>query len=253
VLAPAASLHIGCADVSLRRNCVVAPSPICLICLGRCAPRALRFIPLAAFFSVFLNDAHRLAAQLLYGTGMRVLDVSASSFYDWLERAPSRRTLGDSALREGIRTIHTESGGTYGAPRIRAELAEQSQRVGRKRVARLTQQRAKHHFNHPNAVSRTLDRSATKPGGSAWGQRTKPITVRGAGQVHPSMPLLGVSSSRRSREASLRGGAVGLRGPFAVPRRTTSSPRRLHYPTVSIRGAGIARKFQDMDLESTTR
>ena len=42
VLASAASLHIGCADVSLRRNYVVAPSPNSLLCLGRCAPCALR-------------------------------------------------------------------------------------------------------------------------------------------------------------------------------------------------------------------
>src|SRR5262249_9396859 len=36
-----------------------------------------------------------------------------------------------------IRTIHERARGTYGAPRIHAELAAQGVRVGRKRVARL--------------------------------------------------------------------------------------------------------------------
>ena len=34
---------------------MLAPAPIVLICLGRCAPGALRFIPLADFFSVSLS------------------------------------------------------------------------------------------------------------------------------------------------------------------------------------------------------
>jgi transposase InsO family protein len=36
-----------------------------------------------------------------------------------------------------IHTIHIESRGTYGAPRVHAELAAQGIHVGRKRVARL--------------------------------------------------------------------------------------------------------------------
>ena len=43
---------------------------------------------------------------------------------------------------ERIRTIHADSDGTYGAPRIHAELAVQGLRVGRKRVARLMRQGA---------------------------------------------------------------------------------------------------------------
>ncbi len=75
-------------------------------------------------------------------TMCRALDVSASGFYDWLERGPSRRAMDDAVLLERIRTIHAESDGTYGAPRIHAELAEQGRRVGRKRVARLMRQGA---------------------------------------------------------------------------------------------------------------
>jgi putative transposase len=70
-------------------------------------------------------------------TMCRVLGVSPSGFYDWQARAPSQRALDDAVLLERIRTIHAESDGTYGAPRIHAELAEHGCRVGRKRVARL--------------------------------------------------------------------------------------------------------------------
>ena len=72
----------------------------------------------------------------------RVLDVSASGYYDWLSRAPSQRSIDDAVLLERIRTVHVQSDGTYGAPRIHAELAEQGRRVGRKRVARLMRQGA---------------------------------------------------------------------------------------------------------------
>src|SRR5690606_1481925 len=66
----------------------------------------------------------------------RVLQVSASGYYDWLSRRPSRRALENSVLLEQIRDIHTESDGTYGMPRVRAELADRDVHVSRKRVAR---------------------------------------------------------------------------------------------------------------------
>jgi HTH-like domain len=43
----------------------------------------------------------------------------------------------DAPLLAEIHAAHTASGGTYGAPRIRAELAAKGIPVGRKRVARL--------------------------------------------------------------------------------------------------------------------
>ena len=67
----------------------------------------------------------------------RVLGVSHSGFYDWLNRPPSRRSMDDAVLSERIRTIHAESDSTYGMPRIRFELAEHGTRVGGKRIARL--------------------------------------------------------------------------------------------------------------------
>lgn len=68
----------------------------------------------------------------------RVLRVSRSGFYAWLEREPSARARADAALAERIREVHQESRGTYGAPRVHAELAETDGiHCGRKRVARL--------------------------------------------------------------------------------------------------------------------
>jgi putative transposase len=43
----------------------------------------------------------------------------------------------DEALLERIRAIHRASRGTYGAPRIHAELVDEGWRIARKRVARL--------------------------------------------------------------------------------------------------------------------
>jgi len=68
----------------------------------------------------------------------RVLKVSKSAYYAWRSRERSRRAVEDEALLERIRAIHKDSGGTYGAPRVHAELRKaHGVRVGRKRVARL--------------------------------------------------------------------------------------------------------------------
>jgi putative transposase len=69
----------------------------------------------------------------------RVLGVSASGYYAWQFRPRSARAQADQALLERIRTIHDRSRGTYGAPRIHAELAAEGHYIGRKRVARLMQ------------------------------------------------------------------------------------------------------------------
>ncbi len=71
-------------------------------------------------------------------TMCRLLDVSASGYYAWPERAPSARAVSDAELLEKIRAIHIASRGTYGAPRILHELRETHElHVSRKRVARL--------------------------------------------------------------------------------------------------------------------
>jgi putative transposase len=67
----------------------------------------------------------------------RLLGVSPSGYYARGHRPVAERRRADAALGEQIRAIHASSRGTYGAPRIHAELAAQGVGVGRKRVARL--------------------------------------------------------------------------------------------------------------------
>jgi putative transposase len=69
----------------------------------------------------------------------RVLGVARAGYYAWSSRPASARTLADRVLTEQIRQIHApRSRGTYGAPRVHAELRlGLGVQVGRKRVARL--------------------------------------------------------------------------------------------------------------------
>ena len=48
----------------------------------------------------------------------RVLDVSASGYYDWLTRAPGPRARRRAELGERIARIHADSRGRYGSPRV---------------------------------------------------------------------------------------------------------------------------------------
>lgn len=69
----------------------------------------------------------------------RVLEVSRSGYYAWLKREPSAREKANAELLERVREIHAESDGTYGAPRVHAELVElpQGPRASLNRVARV--------------------------------------------------------------------------------------------------------------------
>ena len=66
-----------------------------------------------------------------------LLEVSRSAFYERRTGAPTAREVSDAELGEQIVEIHAESKGTYGAPRIHAELRHRGLRCARKRVARL--------------------------------------------------------------------------------------------------------------------
>jgi transposase InsO family protein/transposase-like protein len=65
--------------------------------------------------------------------------ASRSSFYHWLGTAGQRaaRQAQDAETTARIRAAHAASDGTYGVPRITAELRESGERVNHKKVARL--------------------------------------------------------------------------------------------------------------------
>jgi transposase InsO family protein len=67
----------------------------------------------------------------------RLLGVSASGFYAAQWRRPSAHAVRDEQLLLAIRTAHRQSRQRYGAPRVRADLVAQGDRVSTKRVARL--------------------------------------------------------------------------------------------------------------------
>jgi transposase InsO family protein len=69
----------------------------------------------------------------------QILKVARSSYYHWRSTAAAReaREAADVVLAGQIRAVHAAHDGTYGAPRITAELREGGQRVNRKRVARV--------------------------------------------------------------------------------------------------------------------
>ena len=111
------------------------------------------------------------AHQAMYPirTMARVLKVSASGYYAWRSRPASARATADADLTRHIRTIHAGSHGTYGAPRVHAELKADGLSVGRKRIARLM-------------------RAAGIAGISR--RRSGPITTRQATDHHPASDLV---------------------------------------------------------------
>ena len=76
-------------------------------------------------------------ARYPIATMCRLLGVSTSGYYAWDQRPPSARAVADAALQARIEVIHSNSRGTYGVPRIHAELSADGVRVGRKRIYRL--------------------------------------------------------------------------------------------------------------------
>jgi putative transposase len=100
----------------------------------------------------------------------RCLHVSASGFYDWLNRLPSERHKANKLLLKNIKHIHEDSDGVMGAPRIWEELNHQGLYCGLNRVASLMRnhgiqgipQRRKWHRKHasfrPDGISNHLNR-----------------------------------------------------------------------------------------------
>jgi putative transposase len=110
-----------------------------------------------------------------------VLEVSRSGYYAWTKRTPPVRAQSDALLKAQIAAVHRISRGTYGSPRVHAELRSKGQRVSKKRVERLMregglQARRKRPFrrttdsNHtlpiaPNVLDRQFD---VKAPNQAW-------------------------------------------------------------------------------------
>ncbi|MFH9734352.1 IS3 family transposase [Streptomyces sp. NPDC017260] len=84
----------------------------------------------------FVADHHRRYGVKRLCT---ILGIARSSFYYWRRTAADRaaRKAADARLAARIRAVHRESDGTYGVPRITAEIREAGERVNHKRIARV--------------------------------------------------------------------------------------------------------------------
>ena len=98
----------------------------------------------------------------------RVFEVSRSGFYAWRVREKSPRWQADERLKRQIAEIHKWSRGTYGVPRVHAELEAAGERLSRKRVARLMRELGIEGVSRRRGTRTTRPRreTGTGPGGA---------------------------------------------------------------------------------------
>ena len=73
----------------------------------------------------------------IIGLMCKVLQVSRSAYYSWFKREPSPQDEVNKDLEYRIRSVHKISRGTYGSPRIHAQLQEEGFPISPNRVARI--------------------------------------------------------------------------------------------------------------------
>ncbi len=93
----------------------------------------------------------------------RVLEVSRSGFYDWLQRPESLRAKRHRYLTAKIRQIHIDSRQIYGSPRIHGELVDQGEKVGKNTVAYLMRKHRIQSKVHKRFIATTDSRNTKKP------------------------------------------------------------------------------------------
>ena len=86
-----------------------------------------------AIYAFIAEQQVNFAIELLCAT----FDVAKSGYYAWKSRSPSTHEEMDVMFMALIEHIFEASHGTYGSPRIHAELIATGHKIGRKRVARL--------------------------------------------------------------------------------------------------------------------
>jgi putative transposase len=80
------------------------------------------------------NHAGEFSLQQMCGA----FGVARSGYYKWLRQGcASQRSTADAVLTQQIRAVFEQSAGTYGSPRIYAELKAQGVCCSRRRIARL--------------------------------------------------------------------------------------------------------------------
>jgi transposase InsO family protein len=85
----------------------------------------------------------------------RILSVSRSGYYAWLRKPKSNRYKANEKLLARIKSIHTQSRGLYGSPRITLKLRSEGVKCSRNRVARLMKE------NHIAAITKRKFKATT--------------------------------------------------------------------------------------------
>jgi transposase InsO family protein len=67
----------------------------------------------------------------------RILNVSTSGYYEWLDRAPSKRVQEEARLEIEIRAAHKRTRETFGSERLQDDLAKHGVQVGISRIKRI--------------------------------------------------------------------------------------------------------------------
>jgi putative transposase len=93
----------------------------------------------------------------------RVLEVSRSGYYAWLVRLPSKRAQANAALLGAIQQVHKESDGTYGPPRMHAELPDRGVHASLNRVARVMKEAGIQGVSRRKGVRTTWRRKGDAP------------------------------------------------------------------------------------------
>ena len=73
-------------------------------------------------------------------TMCKVLQVSRSSYYDYLQRPPSTHDIEDDRIRPQVKTAFKKGRENYGTRRIKIELKKENTIVSRRRIGRLMQE-----------------------------------------------------------------------------------------------------------------
>ena len=109
-----------------------------------------------------LIAAQRDEHQIPHATACRALGVSRSWFYRWHDGPLSARAARRAALAAEVRRLFTAHRGTYGSPRITADLRAAGWKVSKNTVAAVMREQGL-------AARRTKKRrSTTRPGRGRW-------------------------------------------------------------------------------------
>ena len=102
--------------------------------------------------------------------------ISPSGYYAWKKGLRSPRKLKDEGLKEKIFSIHQQSGGTYGEPRLRKKLKQEGVSCGKSRIVRLMKQMGISGIGKRRFPPKTTDSNHAMPIAPRLFQTEKPET-----------------------------------------------------------------------------